>query len=356
MNVDKNAEAAIFFNQEGRAMVTYRSNASLMPLLATPYAENSENCIVYMDQEHTRGTDLKFPPCAKAALTLGPGQTKDATVQAAMRMRLLGVSQSVSWFAPPEVDQSIRDTCGVPKGRLNDRLNSSHVVKWILEQSCSAVELLQPLYYSQGTDYCRRTRAAENFADFVNDPTDRQDFLRVVRMAEHHTLKYLYHPSSKKSVAQPKEGGITLSALTRPFVKRLKEIKRGFIDTGVAVSAGCHQEVELELEQQKEVDVSYEIQSTRDVRKPHWQDAHHWEGLNGDVEEFVRTGRLRNHSPAIHSAAFFLGHKTVLGRKHGIRQDAFSGNLFVSREFVRTIKALNDNYLVRRRINKTSFD
>jgi hypothetical protein len=38
----------------------------------------------------------------------------------------------------------------------------------------------------------------------------------------------------------------------------------------------------------------------------------------------------------------------MLGRNHGIRQDALSGKLYVSREFVRTIKGgYNDNYLVR---------
>jgi hypothetical protein len=36
---------------------------------------------VYIDEAHTRGTDLKLPVNARGAVTLGLGQTKDQTVQ-----------------------------------------------------------------------------------------------------------------------------------------------------------------------------------------------------------------------------------------------------------------------------------
>ncbi|KAM0540270.1 hypothetical protein ACHAO7_011334, partial [Fusarium culmorum] len=40
-----------------------------------------DNCVVYIDEAHTRGTDLKLPVDAKGAVTLGLGQTKGQTVQ-----------------------------------------------------------------------------------------------------------------------------------------------------------------------------------------------------------------------------------------------------------------------------------
>lgn len=52
-----------------------------MPLLASPFASDLKDCLVYIDEAHTRGTDLKLPLSAKGALTLGLGQTKDHTVQ-----------------------------------------------------------------------------------------------------------------------------------------------------------------------------------------------------------------------------------------------------------------------------------
>lgn len=52
-----------------------------VPLVATPFADNLAQCLVFLDEAHCRGTDLKLPQSAKGALTLALGQTKDQTVQ-----------------------------------------------------------------------------------------------------------------------------------------------------------------------------------------------------------------------------------------------------------------------------------
>lgn len=52
-----------------------------VPLVATPFADNLADCLVFLDEAHCRGTDLKLPQDAKGALTLALGQTKDQTVQ-----------------------------------------------------------------------------------------------------------------------------------------------------------------------------------------------------------------------------------------------------------------------------------
>lgn len=80
LEVDHEAPAAVFFNAENRPFVLYR-HGSQMPLLASPFAENLLDCLVYLDEAHTRGTDLKMPAHVTGALTLGVGQTKDHTVQ-----------------------------------------------------------------------------------------------------------------------------------------------------------------------------------------------------------------------------------------------------------------------------------
>ena len=80
LEIDTEASAAVYFNSENKAIVRYRFGHEL-PLLASPFADNLGECLVYLDEAHTRGTDLKMPASAKGALTLGPGQTKDHTVQ-----------------------------------------------------------------------------------------------------------------------------------------------------------------------------------------------------------------------------------------------------------------------------------
>jgi hypothetical protein len=77
---DTRAQAAVYFDADSRAWVHYRNNKKA-PLVATPFAEALDECLVYLDEAHTRGVDLKLPRRARGALTLALGQTKDHTVQ-----------------------------------------------------------------------------------------------------------------------------------------------------------------------------------------------------------------------------------------------------------------------------------
>ena len=77
---DSEAQAAVYFGSDNKARVHYKTGQTV-PLLATQFAGNLEGCLVYIDEAHTRGTDLKLPSHAQGALTLGLNQTKDQTVQ-----------------------------------------------------------------------------------------------------------------------------------------------------------------------------------------------------------------------------------------------------------------------------------
>ena len=80
LEVDYGAEAAVFYGEDDRARVIYRDGKS-QPLAGSPFLNNLGACVVYLDEAHTRGVDLKMPANAVAALTLGVQQTKDHTVQ-----------------------------------------------------------------------------------------------------------------------------------------------------------------------------------------------------------------------------------------------------------------------------------
>jgi hypothetical protein len=77
---DYKAPAAVYFDDENKPWVYYR-NGHRIPLLASPYVDDLDDCLVYLDESHTRGTDLKMPVNARGALTLGIGQEKDKLVQ-----------------------------------------------------------------------------------------------------------------------------------------------------------------------------------------------------------------------------------------------------------------------------------
>lgn len=74
------AAGAVYFGKTDRLMVLPRNGHS-QPLIGSSLAQQLDRCVVYLDDAHTRGTDLKFPRGFRAAITLGPKVTKDRLVQ-----------------------------------------------------------------------------------------------------------------------------------------------------------------------------------------------------------------------------------------------------------------------------------
>src|SRR5579859_5147657 len=146
-----------------------------------------------------------------------------------MRLRQLGTSQSVTFFAPPEVHQSILD---LRKKNLGDPLCSYDVIRWLLEQTCSGIEQLQPLYFSQGADFCRRAQATLAYPEFVANSKQRKAYLTSLRQIEQQTLEQLYGHNTK---AKPSIPLGELSPRISAFMKELNTRRKGFQDTGNAV-------------------------------------------------------------------------------------------------------------------------
>ncbi|KAF3192372.1 hypothetical protein TWF225_000621 [Orbilia oligospora] len=335
MAIDFEAPAAIYFDKSNKPFVFYRNNSNV-PLLATPYAEDSADCLIYLDESHTRGTDLKMPAQARGALTLGLGQTKDHTVQAAMRLRKLGTTQSIMFFAPPEVHQSIVDT---QQKQFYSPMDSQDVVAWLLQQTCAGIEQLQPLYFAQGMDFCRRIQAASDNPDFLEDPRQLGPYLNTLRQPEQQTLRQMY---------EPKQGHKASAAIQYPspeigkFMDELKIRRRGFQDTGEAVHGSALQEVEQERE------VAFEIESVREVQKPIHYTPYKFGGLHKDLVTFVHTGRALVGTGGYEPAFLALRRTCSLGEKYSIDHNATSGFLYSSMEFSKTIHPVsskfNDNF------------
>lgn len=263
---------------------------------------------------------------AVAALTLGLGQTKDSTVQAAMRLRQLGTTQAVIFFADPTVNQSIVDICNKKPG---DSIDSYDVICWLLEQTCYGIEQLQPLYFSQGLDFCRRSQCALDNPDFLIDSDQREAYLKGIRQYEQQTLEQLYGVRSKAKTST------TLGSFSPDFavfVKELNKQRKGFQDTGNAVNGSALQEVE----QEREVAIEVQVENVREVQQTHYQ-PFGFPKLHHDILAFTKTGRLAADSTA-YIPAFVALRQTTLGRKHRISQFANTSKLYVSVEFTRTVK------------------
>ncbi|KAL8366469.1 hypothetical protein RB595_004986 [Gaeumannomyces hyphopodioides] len=78
------ASAAVYFDSDEIMCVVTRDGTT-EPFLTSPYVANTASCLIFLDEAHTRGTDIRLPGRYRAAVTLGPLLTKDRLVQARSR-------------------------------------------------------------------------------------------------------------------------------------------------------------------------------------------------------------------------------------------------------------------------------
>lgn len=73
-------QAAVFCDEKDQVSVINR-HGQIELLQTSPYAKQLDSCLVFLDEAHTRGIDLRLPPQYRAAVTLGASLTKDRLVQ-----------------------------------------------------------------------------------------------------------------------------------------------------------------------------------------------------------------------------------------------------------------------------------
>jgi len=87
--------AAVYVNDKDELTVLYRDGHD-EPLSRSHVNQHlGKRIIVYLDDAHTRGNDVKLPAGFRAAVTLGPRVTKDRLAQGCMCMRLLGAGHTI---------------------------------------------------------------------------------------------------------------------------------------------------------------------------------------------------------------------------------------------------------------------
>jgi hypothetical protein len=256
-----------------------------------------------------------------------------------MMLRQLGTTQSIVFFAPPEVHQSILDVCRKRRGEVLDssHIDSSHVVCWLLEQTCRANEHLQDLYLAQGTDFCRRTNAQWKNAKFLTENGHREVYLRVIQYPERQTLQQLYGVVTD---TQPSSLADIPSVELKGFMKELSKQRRAASGNGNL----SHSSVLEEVEQEREVE--FQVEQVRQVQKPTHYMTLTFPGLHAAVSNFAKTGDLAGGHGYEH--VFDALVRTSIGQKYNVCRT--TSQLFVSAEFMRTIdlgkRIPNDNFLV----------
>ncbi|KAL8827109.1 MAG: hypothetical protein Q9170_007144 [Blastenia crenularia] len=270
LNIAADVEAGVYFDENDYAMVLAKTGKK-EKLITSSFSNRMDRCIVYLDDVHTRGTDLKLPRAARAAVTLGPRLTKDRLVQACMRLRQLGHGQSLMFVAPPEVHQEIA------KNTPEMEPNGLHVIKWALEQSCMQIERNQPLWITQGLNYYRRREAMEQISNGLLTLTENpmteagalsiQDSGQQVVEHEAQSLRDLYAPEAMR---EEKELSLVSSSRLKSDsnIKEMVELWDK-IDPQATRGAQIFEEHEREVAQEVEQETQIERppKATPEIRK-----------------------------------------------------------------------------------------
>ena len=118
-------EGVVHFSDKSNKIMVILTNGDYLPL-SVCHIDNKK-LFVYLDEVHTRGTDLKLPLTAHGIVTLGKNMNKDKLLQAVMRLRDLEFKQSIVLWGTNEISAEISTINGIER----DQITSKHVLAWV---------------------------------------------------------------------------------------------------------------------------------------------------------------------------------------------------------------------------------
>jgi hypothetical protein len=186
-----------------------------------------------------------------------------------MRMRKLGHGQSIMFFAPPEVDRSIRL---VSNKRVAEDIHVSDILVWAMTETCSDIQQRAAQWRQHGMDYKHRH---SSWSSFLSSDITPDELALTWLQPEAKRLEELYAP------AQTSDSGSQAMA-DRELWERCN-------------SLGLCTLPDNRLDEEQEREVVQEIEREREVERPPQLPAetHH---IYKDVRSFIRTGWIPNGS------------------------------------------------------------
>ncbi|KAF8557885.1 hypothetical protein OG21DRAFT_1504871 [Imleria badia] len=310
LGVVRDTAGAIYFNENDELMVLAGSGIT-QPILSSPLCQQLDRCVVYLDHVHTRGTDIRFPIGSRAAITLGPKVTKDALVQGCMRMRKLGHGHSVMFFAPPEVDRSIRAVTSRTDATI--QVTTVDVLCWAIRETWTDIQQRAPYWAQQGMQHKSRYNA---WSQFCNNELAPEQLSDAWLQPEQKSLADLYAPHESKNTHTD------ISVLAPEIRQRCKDL--GILSLPSAqMEEEQEREVNREREREREVELPPEVEPAEKFLHP-------------DVVAFVKTGII----PPLQSGSAFLPVFTTLEKSSAATREAdvWSPFILATADFCRTIK------------------
>ncbi|KAF7920916.1 hypothetical protein EAE99_007768 [Botrytis elliptica] len=311
---DDRTQAAIYFDENDILSVVDRFDC-IEPLQVSPFAKQMDKCLVFLDESHTRGTDLRLPQDYRAAVTLGNNLTKDRLVQACMRMRKLAYGQSVVFCVPEMIANKILQRHHISE--LRD-ITINHVIIWAIYQTHFDAKKSAPLWATQALRFYKqdnyRQQRIQHQSDYSCEWAER--FLEE----EAQSLENRYRPGFSN---------LEISSLLQDIDESLSEQITNHLSQFGLVNIGT-----ASLQEEQERELSPEAEEERQVEKPPYAKAlaHH---IHPNLRYFVQHGKID-----MHRGGFLHAFSSLASTSAAINANVeeLPRDLLVTEDFAQTIK------------------
>lgn len=311
----ENIEAVVYFEGEELSVLDRMDRTESFQ--TSPYAKQIESCIVYLDEAHTRGTDLRLPRDYRAAVTLGAQLTKDRLTQACMRLRKLGNGQSVTFIVPEEIATKIR---GLAYKRVEEAITSTDVLCWAISETEQDLKRSIPLWAMQGLRF-----ESHRHVLIGNGTTKEQ--AEVFLEDEAQSIEARYSPrQNNDSSSHPANWDISNQNIAQ-IISRCRDFE--------ALSFGS-----VVLSEEQERELAPEIEEQRHVERiPRMRAEKHV--LHPDMILLVQEGMVVVDSEA-YEPAFEALRSTRAGKLFDFDQDpSFPTDLLVTADYLHTVSPIS---------------
>jgi hypothetical protein len=312
---DTTIEAVVFVSDADELCVVDRKGRVDL-LQISPFATRLDACLVFLDESHTRGIDLKLPVHYRAIVTLGANLSKDRLVQACMRLRNLGKGQSVTFCVSPEIQTKIREHKSLGSSTA---ITVEDVLLWSISETHTETRRGMPLWTVQGERFIRNETVWQTMKKDGKTKLSKVGSESLLE-AEAQSIDDRYRP--RKAESQPNR----LANADDLDLRRIAERCRNFDGLQFRTSA---------LQEEQERELSPEIERERQVQKAKPADpATHY--LHPDVKKFALSGILATSSKAYMPAFESLKHSTA-AYIFAPEQLTGEGKLLVTADFTKCV-------------------
>ncbi|RCI17130.1 hypothetical protein L249_2102 [Ophiocordyceps polyrhachis-furcata BCC 54312] len=321
---DDSTQAVVFFSDLDELLVLDKSD-NVEELQTSPFATQLDQCLVFLDEAHTRGTDLKLPANYRAAVTLGANLTKDRLVQACMRMRKLGKGQSVVFCVPWEVENKILQQQG-RRPPMKSTLTVSDVLGWTIRETLLDLRRTVPLWLTQGSRFYKQKAQWDVFPGDEVGSHRRVQWAKGFREKEAQTLEDHY---------QPGKAHTSLDSLIQTVEEKSRELlRRRCEDFGLV---RLQRAAALQEEQEREL--SPEVERVQQVElPPAVKAAVH--AISHGIRDFVVKGRIAERPVGLKPAFQALGGTSAA---EYLDVAEFPCLFWVTNDFISTVETSREN-------------